>query len=929
MMRHCWIVLLHLAAVVSFAPPGGRRSPARATTRAPHLKLGAAVEDVDLSDAQEEPYELSLPDLAFSHEISDTEHGSKLSVHLGDQELSFETGKIGRQANGAVMLTVGGTILYATVCTEDMPQDIDFAPLRVDYQERMSSAGKTKGGFIKRDGRPSEAEILTARIVDRPLRPMIAAGWTHETQLLIWMLSYDGKVNPQPLAVCAASAALALSDVPLRSSVAAVAVEAQADGKLALNPPRRAEDELLPLQMTLAATKDSVLMIEGNADFLPEDQMLQSVEYAQKAAAAVADGISAWSAQKGKPKRTDTLRKLPEALTTSLKERFGPAARKALSVFGTGDKKKQEAALAEVDDAVKAFYVMEEPSDIASAAPQTITDADGAAERMAMDISKDDVEPLEELVAEDDEEVVDDDGEEEEKVLPSRPTRAGGEGAEKLYSALDVKIALKKLLCDEMRLLSAEDGVRCDGRKTDEVRSLSMETGLLPGPHGSALFTRGETQAICTSTLGDSGAEAKAESVDGMGARRFYLHYTFPPSSVGEVGRVGAPGRRELGHGNLAERALVPAIPGKERWPYVTRVESLITESCGSSSMASVCGGSLALMAAGVPLKENVAGIAMGMLLPEDVKRPTLDDAVILSDILGIEDALGTMDFKTAGTRKGISTFQLDIKCEGLSLEVMAAALRQAREGRLHILDAMDAVQPSPAASMHPSVPRMVFVQIPQEAIGKIIGPGGKTINGLIADNGLENIHISEEGLVTISADADDKCEAAIAAIQKLAGGVDGGGEQQRDASVPTDDMDVPEEGSVLRDCEVVSVKNFGLFAVVDAEQDLQGLVLMKDLDPGYVRNIDATFKVGDKIDVKVLGVSDKNGRLLLSRKKLIEEEGAEKHKLPDDGRELPFSGGPGGGRRGNRGGGGGGGGKTLPRAGGGLKKRAPADDAS
>jgi len=513
-------------------------------------------------------------------------------------------------------------------------------------------------------------------------------------------------------------------------------------------------------------------MIEGSADFVPEEEMLKAVEYAQSKVNVIAEAFGEWAEAHGKPKRTDTIRKTPELLAELMDKEFGQQATDALA---QGEKNGQSDAISTLDEQVKAFFVLEEGDEANAGGPSPIP-SDGAGERfdatknptLPAEVPMDSAE-IESLDLNDEEMVVreDDVTDDELKVDAAPATTGAARRSAVLFEKIDVQLALKNMLCDRLRRLVIETGRRTDGRLPETVRPLAMEVGLLPMAHGSALFTRGETQSIATATLGDASAEQKADSVDGTENRKFYLHYTFPPCSVGEVGRVGAPGRRELGHGNLAERALAPAVPSPEAWPYTTRVESLITESCGSSSMASVCGGSLALMHAGVPLKGgNVAGIAMGMLLPEDGEG----EPVILSDILGVEDALGTMDFKTAGTRDGISTFQLDIKCEGLSQETMRRALAQAREGRLHILDAMDGVQAQPSEDTAATVPKMLTFLISDGSKGKVIGPGGKTVNGIIDEHGLENVNINDEGVVTVSSMKTASNEAAKAAILELIG---------------------------------------------------------------------------------------------------------------------------------------------------------------
>lgn len=561
----------------------------------------------------------------------------------------METGKIGRLAAGAVKVERGETVLYSTASRDADPKEgIDFLPLSVEHQERFSSAGLTSGSYNKRDGRPAEHEILVCRLIDRPLRPLIDPGWRHETQLLNWVLSYDGERSCDSLAIVSAATAVSISDIPLAKPVAAVQV-GLVDGTFLVNP-TEAQMEKSKLLLTVAGTADAVLMIEGEADFLPETTFLEGVEIGHNAIKVLCAGIQALSDAVGVAKKYDTIVPPPELLQERVDTLF--TARVDAMYAAPGKKREKGLLMNEVQMAAQAELIEEFPG--------------------------------------------------EEKAIMG---------------------AFKKLLCKRMFECVKNTGKRNDGRGTNEIRDLNMEASLLPRVHGSALFTRGETQAIATATLGDSGMRQKIDKISGQEQKRFYLQYTFPPSCVGETGRVGAPGRREVGHGNLAERALLPTLPSEEDFPYTIRVESLITESHGSSSMASVCGGCLALMDAGVPIKKPVAGIAMGMLLDE-TSQVSGDDAIVLSDITGTEDALGTMDFKVAGDREGITTFQMDIKCEGLALSTMAKALEQARVGRLHILDEMDKVLAGPKAELPSSVPKMASFMVPVDSIGKVIGPG-------------------------------------------------------------------------------------------------------------------------------------------------------------------------------------------------------------
>ena len=547
------------------------------------------------------------------------EHGAKaMRVGVAGKELSFETGEIGRLASGTVVCKSGGTHVLSAACFErkDEVTPLDFTPLRVDYIERKSSVGRTAGGYIKRDGRPSDHETLVCRLIDRPLRPLLGNGWSLETQLTSYVLAADGEHLPDVMAICAASAALAVSQVPFAKPVAAVRVVLVGD-ELVVNPTKA---EVAAgggkLDLVVAGTAEAVLMIEGFADFLPEARVVDALEKGLAAVATIANAIAKWKAEVGQPPFVEGVLAPPADLGAAL-ETWGVDA-KVQAMLSGDEKKDREALLRDVQRDVL----------------RSLCTADGAAEA----------------------------------------------GLSNTFAEAEVKAAFKARCSAGMRRLVHSTGVRQDGRSTTEVRPITIRMSPLPpSVHGSALFTRGETQSLATCTLGDSSDMQKYENLDGDQAKRFYLQYTFPPFSVGEVGRNGAPGRREVGHGNLAERSLVAALPDQDDFSYSMRVESLITESCGSSSMASVCGGSLAMMAAGVPLKHAVAGVAMGMLLDEEGGG---EPPIILTDILGSEDALGTMDFKVAGNEAGISTFQLDIKCEGLSIELMREALEQARDPR-------------------------------------------------------------------------------------------------------------------------------------------------------------------------------------------------------------------------------------------------------
>ena len=734
---------------------------------------------------------------------------------LQQPPIVLETGKIGRQAAGAVTVTRGTTVLYATAARDDQPKegDIDFCPLSVDHQERFSSAGMTSGSYNRRDGRPAEHEILTCRLIDRPIRPLITQGWRHETQLLSWVLSYDGERSCDPLAILGCAAALYLSDVPFDKPVAAVQVGMNAEtGEFWVNP-THGQMETSRLHLTVAGTKDAVLMIEGAADFLPEHIFLQAVQFGHQAIQVFCQGLEALREKAGVEKNRSTLKTRPEGLQEKIDELF----------------------LQRVDDMFENEGTKSEQGELMSI------------------LQKEAVEVFEEEFP-------------EEKSA--------------------IKSAFKDLLCRRMFERAKATGKRGDGRAIDQVRQLSMETGLLPRVHGSALFTRGETQTLATATLGGSGMRQKIDKLDGLEEKRFYLQYTFPPSSVGETGRVGAPGRREVGHGNLAERALIPILPSEEEFPYTIRVESLITESHGSSSMASVCGGSLALMDAGVPVKNSVAGIAMGMLLG-DKGGVSDENAVILSDITGTEDALGTMDFKVAGDRQGVTTFQLDIKCEGLTFETMERALEQARAGRLHILDEMDKVISAPRDALPATVPKMSTFAIPSESIGKVIGPGGKQIRAIIEDFELVNMDVSDEGRIQLTSFEQEQLTKAQEFISALIKGGSGGGGGKREER-PKYAGPEAVVGETYTG-KITGIHPFGVFVeILPGAEDgstpgLEGLVHVSELARERVRNCEAFMKSMsvEELTVKYLGME--RGKIRLSRKAVLEEQYANAHNNGKD----------------------------------------------
>jgi len=692
-----------------------------------------------------------------------------ITISVGGKEITFETGKVARQANGSVMVRSGDTMLLATACMGAALDEVDFLPLRVDYQEKFSSAGKTLGGFIKREGKPSEKEILTCRLIDRPIRPMFENGYYNDTQLITKVLSYDGVNQTEPLAICAASAALVLSEIPFIKPIAAVRV-GMIEGNFVINPTLEEMDSSV-LDLVLAGTEDAILMIEGYCDFLSEDQIMDSIEEGHQAIKVICQKLAEWQQVVGKEKNREDLRFLPEGLIDEVNSIMEAPLQDAIRII---EKQVREESLSEIRQKVKDTLLVEE-----------------------------------------------------------NPK----------YKEFEVSMAMKKVTASHMRQMILKEKKRCDGRATSDVRQIWVEQGLLPRTHGSTLFTRGETQSIAVCTLGGESMGQRYETLDiADGLRNFYLQYSFPPYSVGEVGRMGPPGRREVGHGKLAERSLQAVLPKKEDFPYTIRLESNITESNGSSSMASVCGGCLAMMEAGVPIKRPIAGIAMGLILEKE-------NYAILSDILGMEDALGDMDFKIAGDEKGITAFQLDIKIEGITQNIMKVALAQAKEGRIHILNKMLDACPKSRDTLSEYAPRIETVKVKPSQIGTIIGPGGKQIRAIIEETGVD-INIDDDGNVSIASTSAKGMERAREIIHNL-----------------TAEAEV---GKVYKG-KVVTIKDFGIFV---AFLNVQGLCHISEIAHERVNDISKYYKEGDDIEVKVLDV-DRNGKIRLSRKALLEAPAA------------------------------------------------------
>ena len=691
-----------------------------------------------------------------------------IEIPVGEKTVKFETGKIARQANGSVLVQCGETVVFASACSApEAAEGIDFFPLRVDYQEKYSSVGRTAGGFIKREGRPSEREILTCRLIDRPLRPMFEEGYYNEVQVLAYVFSYDGAHAPDVLAICAASAALAISDIPLIKPIGAVRMGLIGE-QFVINPSAE-EMKQSRLDLVIAGTEDAVLMIEGFADFLTEEQVIDAIETGHKAVREICLGISSWAEKVGKEKKKGTIRRIPQEVTHSVHNAAATLLESALRIRA---KQERETTLSEIKKEVFS------------------------------------------------------------KLIPA-------EGEHKQLKA-DVAMTYKNLQSTLMRKMVLEEKRRIDGRGLADIRAIDIEQSILPRTHGSSLFTRGETQSLAVCTLGGASSAQRFEDLHGEGLQKFYLQYSFPPFSVGEVGRVGSPGRREIGHGKLAERALSAILPKQEEFPYVIRIESNITESNGSSSMASVCGGCLSLMDAGVPIKRPVSGIAMGLVLEGD-------QYAILSDILGAEDALGDMDFKVTGDEDGITAFQMDIKVEGITPAIMKAALAQAKTGRSHILRKMLSFCPHSKAEMSVHAPRIETLKIKPSKIGVVIGPGGKQIRAIIEETGVQ-IDIDDSGLVNIASNNAEAMARAKAIVVNL-----------------TSEMEI---GKTYNG-RITSIMPFGYFVEVFGKE---GLCHISEISPNRLQNIhDAPFKQGDMIEVKVLDINDR-GQIKLSHRAVLEQ---------------------------------------------------------
>jgi polyribonucleotide nucleotidyltransferase len=693
-------------------------------------------------------------------------HSKQIDIH--GQPFSLETGKVAKQADGSVVVRFGDSVVLATVvAAKTAKESQDFFPLTVEYRERAYAGGRIPGGYFKREGAPVKKEILTARLIDRPIRPLFPDGFRNEVQVVCLAISGDPEHDPDVLAMNGASAALCVSGIPFEGPVGAVRV-GLVDGQFVANP-TTAEQAVSQLELVVAGTEDGVLMVEAGAREVPEEKMLEAIAFGHEQCKRLARMQKELASATGKPRWS-----------------FDPTAGKDPALAA----RVRELATAKLETAL--------------AVPEKHARAEAAS-----------------------------------RVFDEVWAAVGVEDSRKGA----VRAAFEEAESAVVRRMIVERGIRVDGRKVNEIRPISIEVGYLPRAHGSSLFTRGETQALVSTTLGTKADEQKIEALEGESYRHFMLHYNFPPFSVGEVRRFGSPSRRDIGHGALAERAVEAVMPPKEEFPYTVRVVSDILESNGSSSMASVCGGSLALMDAGVPLKAHVAGIAMGL-----VKEG--DRFGILTDIMGTEDHYGDMDFKVAGTDKGVTALQMDIKITGVSVEIMREALKQAREARLTVLAKMREVVEKPRSELSPYAPRFVTIKVRQEKIREIIGPGGKVVRGIQEQTGTK-IDIEDDGRVTVFSPDSASVQKAVGMIQDICREVE---------------LDRIYLGKVKK------IVEFGAF--VEVIPNTEGLLHISQIAETRIRSVQDVLTEGDEVLVKVIEI-DGNGKMRLSRKMALRDQPA------------------------------------------------------
>ncbi|MGV8073090.1 MAG: polyribonucleotide nucleotidyltransferase [Syntrophobacteraceae bacterium] len=689
-----------------------------------------------------------------------------VQVEVGGRLLTMECGQVARQAGGAVMMRYGDTVVLVAATKEDRKREgIDFVPLSVDYLEKTYAAGRIPGGFFRREvGRPSDKETLTSRLIDRPIRPLFPKKWANETQVMATVLSVDMEHEPDVVAVIGASAALHVSTIPFQGPIAAVRV-GRVNGEFVINPSNKQLEES-DLNLVVAGGRDAVVMVEGGADFLSEEVIIDAIDLAHRAIIPILDA-------------QDELQR-------------------------------------------KVGNVKEAPPEVVKNA-----DLDEAIRRLACDAMRDVMTTPEKMLR--------------QRRKKQLKTKVVEELAEQFPErAKEIEGIIEEIEKEVVRRMMVNEKLRIDGRKFDEVRPISIDVGLLPRTHGSAMFTRGETQVLATVTLGSSSDEQKIEALSGESFKSFMLHYNFPPYSVGEVRPLRAPARRDIGHGALAERAVKAVLPNNGDFPYTIRIVSEVFESNGSSSMATVCGSSLALMDAGVPLKNAVAGIAMGLVKENE-------EIIVLTDILGDEDHLGDMDFKVTGNEQGITALQMDIKISGIDRQVLQKALEQARSGRIHILGKMREAIEAPRPEMSPYAPRVVSIQINTDKIRDVIGPGGKVIRSIVAETGAK-IDVDDSGRIVVMSPDQAACDKAIGIIRKL--------------------TEEPEVGRLYMS-RIVRVTDFGAFAEI--LPNVEGLIHISQLEHTRVKKVTDVVNEGDQVLVKLIEI-DKDGRIRLSRKAALEK---------------------------------------------------------
>jgi len=690
----------------------------------------------------------------------------RVEKEIGGRRLILEVGEVAKQANGAALVWYGETVVLVTaVVAPEIREGIDFVPLTVDYREKAYAAGKIPGGFFKREGRPSEREILTSRLIDRPIRPLFPKGFRQETQVIAFVLSADTENDPDILAMIGASAALTVSDIPFNGPIGAVRI-GRIDGEFVINPTHQ-QQSISDLDLVIAGVDEGIVMVEGSAREVPEQVLVEGLEIGHGVIREIIALQRDLQETAGKPKLPITVDDIDAQLVQRVRELAVPRVREAIRIA-----EKQ------------------------------------ARQRRMSDIFGEVLAALDDLPVE------------QQLLVP------------KLIDAIER---------DELRTMIVEEGLRPDGRRTTDIRPISIRIGVLPRTHGSALFTRGETQALVVSTLGTSTDEQIVDELEGKSSKAFMLHYNFPPFSVGEVSPMRGPGRREIGHGALAERSIAPVLPSSDQFPYTIRVVSDILESNGSSSMATVCGATLSLMDAGVPITAPVAGIAMGL-----IKEPGRGIAV-LSDILGVEDHLGDMDFKVAGTPHGITGFQLDVKIGGVDSSILRGALEQALQGRLFILEKMVSVIASPRSQLSSHAPRIITIRINPDKIREVIGPGGKVIRGIIEKTGA-NIDIEDDGRINIASADESAARAAIEIIRGI-----------------TAEAEI---GKIYRG-KVKKITDFGAFVEILPGTD--GLVHISQIAEQRIKSVADVLREGEEVLVKVIEI-DKQGRIKLSRREALRE---------------------------------------------------------